>query len=108
MDTFNYIHSKGLFINDVTSSNIAIGNSKENLNKVFVFDLATSVAISGEFTPKDDLLSLGLVLLDLNGVKLSNENDIDADSDQMIQSLLLKWNDNYVKVSCTFDRIFIF
>lgn len=102
MDVFNHIHSKGLFIYDITSANIAIGNSRENMNRVFVFDFASSVEISREFLPKDDLLLLGLVLLELNGVSFPSRK-IDANdhtnTDQIIESLLTKWDDNYIKVS---------
>lgn len=99
MDTFKYIHSKSIIIRDITSSNIAIGNSKDSVNKIFVFDFAASVKISNRFTVKDDLLKLGLVLLEMNGVPFESIDDNHTDTNAFMESLLVKWNENYVKVS---------
>lgn len=96
METFKYIHSKGLFIQDITLSNIAIGNSKENMNKVFVFDFSTSTPISEKNSPKENMLLLGLILLQLNGVEFQNKN-----AEKAIESMYRDhWDHNYVKVSC--------
>lgn len=102
MDILNYAHSKGLCFYDLDSSNIAIGNSKEDMNKVFVFDLAGSDDLSEECSAEDDLRLLGLILLELNGVHFPirnelNEND-NTTANEIIESLLTKWDDDYVKV----------
>lgn len=106
MDTFNYIHSKSIIFRDITSTKIAIGNSKETINKIFVFDFTSSAKVSSKLTPKDDLIQLGLVLLDLNGVQFvprtkadGNENQNDATA--IIESLLKEWDEGYVKVRST-------
>lgn len=102
MDILSYAHSKGLCIYDFDSSNIAIGNSKENMNQVFVFDLAMSVDISEECRAEDDLRLLGLILLELNGVHFPSRNELDTDAkptlDEVIESQLMEWDDDYVKV----------
>lgn len=101
MDTFNYIHSKSIVFRDITSSKIAIGNSKDTVNKIYVFDFASSGKISSRHTPKDDFVQLGLVLLDLNGVKFVPRTKIDGnhiDADAVIESLLNEWDDTYVNV----------
>lgn len=102
MDTFNYMHSKSIIFRGISSSNMAIGNSKNTVNKIYVFNFASSVGLSSIFTPKDDLLRLGLVLLELNGVKFEPRTGIDdnhTDTNMIIDSLLKKWDENYVKVS---------
>lgn len=91
---FEYIHSKGLVFHDVKPTNMAIGNIDKN--QIVFFDFAFSefyVNALGESkrredtdevngtpeymargplhrltqVPKDDFISLGLVLLELNG-----------------------------------------
>lgn len=101
MDILDYIHSKGLFLHDIRSSNIAIGNSRETMNKIFIFDLASSAEISEKFTPKDDLLLLGLVLLELNGVEFAEIGGL-TDIKSIIALLLEKWDEKYVNVSIKF------
>lgn len=90
-----------MILRDITSSNIAIGNSKDTINKIFVFDFASSAKISSRLTPKDDLLQLGLVLLELNGVKFvprSKTDDNHSNTNAIIGSLLKEWDEVYVKV----------
>lgn len=101
MDTFEYIHSKSIILRDITSSNIAIGNSKDSINKVFVFDFTSSTKISSKLTPKYDLNQLGLVLLELNGVNFISRSEIENDhndTNAIIKSLLKEWDETYVKV----------
>lgn len=107
MDTFNYIHSKSIIFRDITSTNIAIGNSKDTINKIFVFDFTSSAKVTSKFTPKDDLIQLGLVLLDLNGVQFVPRTKIDGNDNQnnanaIIESLLKEWDEAYVKVRSIF------
>lgn len=103
MDTFNYIHSKSIIFRNITATKIAIGNSKDTINKVFVFDFTSSAKVTSKLTPKDDLIQLGLVLLELNGVQFvprtkTDDNDNDNDANAIIESLLKKWDEAYVKV----------
>lgn len=102
MDTFGYIHSKSIVLRDLTSSKLAIGNTKDTINKIFVFDFASSAKISSKITPKNDLILVGLVLLELNGVKFVPRSETDGDNNDanaIIASLLEKWDENYVNVS---------
>lgn len=106
MDTFNYIHSKSIIIRDITSTKIAIGNSIETINKIFVFDFTSSAKITSKLTPKDDLIQLGLVLFELNGVQFvprTKIDDNDSDVSAIIESLLKEWDDAYVKVRLIFS-----
>lgn len=102
METFD-----SLIFRDITSSKIAIGNTKDTINKFFVFDFTSSIKISSKFTPKDDLIQLGLVLLELNGVKFVPRTDADDnydDTNAIIESLLKEWDKAYVKVRLNFSR----
>lgn len=103
MDIFDYIHSRGLLIFDIQSSNIAIGNSRENMHKVYVFDFDNSVEISDDLLPKNDLLLLGLTLIELNGVKFPIKKEVQAHagSHEIIESLIEEWDEKYVNVSFT-------
>lgn len=100
MDIFQYVHSRGLLISDLRSSNLAVGHLEETMNKVFAFDFASCTEISKVAQPKDDLIAFGFVLLQLNGVKfppLQGEEE-HTEQDAIIAALLHKWNKAYVKV----------
>lgn len=91
-------------IHDISATNIAIGNSKEMLNKIFIFDFASSVQISHEYSAKIDLIMFGLVLLDLNGVKFppfltSAVEKVITNTDEIVEHLLGEWNKNYAEVN---------
>lgn len=91
-------------INDISATNIAIGNSKETINKIFIFDYASSVEISHEYSAKTDLIMFGLVLLELNGVKFpplktSAMEEIITNPDEIIKLLSEEWNKNYAEVN---------
>lgn len=101
MDTFNYIHSKSIIFRDISSTKLAIGNSLDTINKIFVFDFTSSAKVTSKFTPKDDLIRLGLVLLELNGVEFAPRTKLDGDSkdsNAIIESLVHEWDAAYVKV----------
>lgn len=101
MDILQYVHSRGLLISDVRSSNLAIGRTEETFNKIFALDFASCVEITSEARPVNDLLAIGFVLLELNGVKFPPLQGVEEyrDLDQIIESLLGQWNKAYVKVS---------
>lgn len=101
MDIFDYIHSKGLSVFDIQSSNIAIGNSRENMHKVYVFDFDNSLEISDGVFRKKDLLLLGLTLIELNGVKFPSKKEVEAHAGphEIIGSLVEEWDEKYVDVS---------
>lgn len=107
MDTFGYIHSKSIILRDITSSNMAIGNSKDTVNKIYVFDFASSAKVSGKLTPKDDLLQLGFVLLELNGVEFIPRNENDDSENAIIESLLKEWDESYVEVRLNSYNLFM-
>ncbi|XP_055304346.1 uncharacterized protein LOC129569514 [Sitodiplosis mosellana] len=102
IDTFDYIHSKGVMIQDIDAKNMAIGNSMETMNKIYVFDFASSIPIPQEHMVKSDLIGFGLVLLDLNGVEFptmtsSSTGQIITNTDEIVEQLMQEWNENYVK-----------
>lgn len=126
-----FIHSKGLVFHDVKPENIAIGDA--NANQIFFVDFDFSkfyVNALGEFkereeasnfsgTPEymawgplnrfthvriDDLISLGLVLLQLNGVYIPwmyNTND-DDDIVVIMDAVLEGWNEYGIDVIIEF------
>lgn len=126
-----FIHSKGLVFHDVKPENIAIGDA--NANQIFFVDFDFSefyVNALGEskereetsyfwgtpeymawgplnrytHVPKDDLISLGLVLLRLNGVYIPwmyNSND-DDDIEVIMDTILEEWNDYGIDVCIKF------
>lgn len=100
MDTLNYVHSKGLIIYDIKSTHIAVGISRETLNKIFFLDFASSVPISAKFKPKHDLILFGLILLELNGVRFPHKmNGVAFEGiENIVESLLKKWDEDYAKV----------
>lgn len=124
-----YIHSKGLIFHDVKPSNMAIGLT--NPNQIIFFDFAFSefyVNAMGESkeredapdingTPeymgrgplnrythvrKDDFISLGLVLLELNGVELPWMNLTSEDDDiyRTMDIVLETWDDYGIDEIC--------
>ncbi|XP_031622920.1 uncharacterized protein LOC116340515 [Contarinia nasturtii] len=102
MDIFNYIHSKGLIVYDISSSNIAIGNAKETLNKIFIFDFASSFKSSPEDMLRNelnDLILFALVLMDLNGIQFTPMNDLSRNShiEAALEYLLDEWDENYLE-----------
>jgi len=102
MDIFNYIHSKGLIVYDICSSNIAIGNTKETLNKIFFFDFASSFKSSSEDMLRNelnDLILFALVLMDLNGVEFTAMNEFSENShiEEVFEYLLNEWDEHYLK-----------
>lgn len=106
MNTFDYIHSKGIVVQDISAKNLAIGSSTETMNKVYIFDFASSVQVSQENLPKTDLIAFGLVLLDLNGIEFpplqsSSKGKTIKKIDDIIERLMEDWNENYVKVMNT-------
>lgn len=103
MNTFQYAHSRGLIIYDITSSSIAIGNTKETLNKIFFFDFTSSFKSSSEDLLKNvlkDMILFALVLMDLNGVEFTSMNKMNEDShiEEAFEYLLGKWDENYIEV----------
>lgn len=91
-------------IHDIKATNIAIGNTKETLNKIFIFDYSSSVPISLENSAKTDLIMFGLVLLELNGIKFpplwaSAMEQIITNTDEIIEMLSEEWNKNYAEVN---------
>lgn len=103
MKTFDYIHSKGIVVQDISANNLAIGSSMETMNKIFIFDFASSVQVSEENLPKSDLIAFGLVLLDLNGIEFpplqsSSTGKMIKKLDDIVERLMEDWNEKYVKV----------
>ena len=103
MDILQYVHSRGLLLSDINSSNLVIGRTEETLNKIFALDFASCVEITSEARPVNDLIAIGFVLMELNGVKFPPLQGIEelTDLDLIIESLLSQWNEAYVKVSIT-------
>lgn len=100
VDTLNYFHSKRMLIYDIRSTHIAVGNSKDTLNKIFFLDYSSSIQFSAEYRPKHDLILFGLVLLELNGVKFPQKiKGVEFDGIQnIVDSLLAKWDTDYANV----------
>lgn len=80
---------------------MAVGNSKDTSNKIFIFDYASAINISDEYLPKSDLTLFGLILMNLNGVEFSNNiNGAELEGiANIIDSLLKEWNEDYAKVN---------
>lgn len=128
MRIFEYIHSKGLLFHDVKPTNIAIGNINEN--QIIFFDFAFSefhINALGEpkqredsdeinGTPeymargplhrlthvrKDDLISFGLVMLELNGVILPWKEKINLEYDiyVLMDIILETWDNHTIEVN---------
>ncbi|XP_055304298.1 casein kinase I-like isoform X2 [Sitodiplosis mosellana] len=126
---FEYIHSKGLIFHDVKPHNIAVGRS--NANKIVFFDFAFSEFYIDDMgvskprkeatkfygTPdymawgplnrytqvrKDDLISFGLVLLELNGVILPwSEITKEYDNIYITMDVVLEqWNKHSIDDIC--------
>lgn len=124
---FQYIHSKGLIFHDVKPQNIAVGDDDEN--KVFFFDFAFSqfhVNALGETKPreramlfdgtpeyfaygplnrlshvrKDDLISFGICLLDLNDAYIPwMDKTHPEDSIYMTMDIVLEhWDQTSIEV----------
>lgn len=122
-----YIHSKGLVYHDIKPTNIAIDNNDEG--RVFFYDFAFSkfyVNAMGEPKPredalhvngtpeymargplnggtqcrKDDLISLGLVLLELNGVDLPWMDPTEGIEDiyEAMDIVLEQWDEHGIYV----------
>lgn len=122
-----YIHSKGLVFCDIKPSNLAIGsgNSNEIYFLSFVFGELYANALDSnkqrinaknirgtpeymsietlnKFLPvqKDDLISLGIVLMQLNGAHIPWMNKATAQNDvfERIDIILGEWEKHPIKV----------
>lgn len=125
-----YIHSKGLVVCDVKPSNLAIGykNANEIFFLSFVFGESyanafdsnkqrlnaknirgtpeyMSIETLNKFMPvqKDDLISLGIVLMQLNGAYIPwmNKATVQNDTFERIDIILHEWEKHPIKVQLT-------
>lgn len=122
-----YIHSNGLVVCDIKPSTVAIGD--ENLNEIFILSLVFGELYTNAFdsnmqrlnvkyirgtpeymsiealnkfmvVPKDDLISLGIFLMELNGAhipwmnKATDQNNLH----ERIDIILGEWERHPIKV----------
>lgn len=101
INTLNYVHSRGIVIRDIRPTHMAVGNSEDSLNKIFIFDYASAIQISDTYTPRDDFILFGLILLELNSVEYPQFEPTVARDAEIIDA---EWHENYIRVKCIIVR----